>query len=115
MVDNINIQIMVYMGGVKLYKFNQKEKKLNMDTKKYIVVACLDEGVVSFLNKDNKEYFDVDINNSFDGCFGFFPFHTSRKRILREPWVGNLLSTMVMLINVGGMIPISTSIITINR
>ena len=51
-----------------------------MDTKKYGVVACLDEFggglldqfLVECLDKDNKDDFDVDISNSRGECFGSF-------------------------------------------
>ena len=36
------------------------------------IVACLDEGVVEFLDKDNKDNLDVDIRNIFDYYFGYF-------------------------------------------
>ena len=57
-----------------------------MDTNKLVVVSCLDEGVVSyfyedvvsFLDKYNKDGFDVDIRNSLDECLNHFSSRTPR-------------------------------------
>ena len=35
------------------------------------VMACLNESVVKLLDKDNI-FFDVDIGNSLDDCFGYY-------------------------------------------
>ena len=65
-LENINIQRMVYANGVKLHKVHKQEKECNTDTEKQCVVACLDD--------DNKENFNVNKRNSLDECFESFIF-----------------------------------------
>ena len=36
------------------------------------MVTCFDEGMLDFLDKNNKDNFDVDIIHSLDDCFEFF-------------------------------------------
>ena len=51
------------------------------------VVACFDEGVLAILNNNNKDDFDVDIKHSLDVCLCFLSLHTPCHSFLREPWV----------------------------
>ena len=67
-----------------------------MDTHKYVVVVCLDESVVAFLDKNNKENFDVDIRNIFDECFEYFLLAHPLEYILEGNLVENVQSTMVI-------------------
>ena len=78
-------------------------------------MECFDAGVVKYLDKKNKFDFDVDIKHSFDECFELFSFHTPWNSFLREPWMDNLYYTMVIRINLAGLIPMSTSLMTTNR
>ena len=64
--------------------------------------------------QDNKDDFDVDIINIPGFLLNTFSLLTPSTSIFREPWLGIVLSTVVMGKKVGGMRPMYTSIITIN-
>ena len=66
------------------------------------VVACLDEGVVACLYKNDRDNFDVD-----------FSMHTPGNIFLRRPLVGYVFFTTVICRKFGALIPIFTSVISI--
>ena len=55
-------------------------------------MVCLDEGVVSCLDNNNKDNFDVDIRNSFDDCFGYFLHAHRLKYLLKVTLDGQFIS-----------------------
>ena len=66
------------------------------------LVAWLDEGVLAFWDKNDKDDFDVD-----------FSMHAPWNNFLRKPWVRNVYSTMVICRKLAGVIHMPTSVITI--
>ena len=68
------------------------------------VVACLDECVVGCLDKNNRDKFYLDIRHSLDDFLDIFYSLPLWDIFLKETWVSNIYSTMVILRKVAVLI-----------
>ena len=66
------------------------------------MVACCDEGVVACLDNNNKDYLDAG-----------FSLQNPWNNFFREPLVVNEYSSMAIQIKISGLIPMTTSVVTI--
>ena len=73
-------------------------------------VACCDEDVMSFFDEGVLACLD---KNNKDCFLDLFSMNTSGNSFLSKPWVGNVLSAMVIYRKLAGVRPITTSVITI--
>ena len=91
-VDNLR---MLYGCSVELHKMRTQENKFNIDTKKLVVVECLDKYEVTCCDDDIVTFLDDSVVKLLLRIIRMvlmliFSSHTPYNRLLSKPWVGNV-------------------------